>query len=193
MNELKRHYLALSFIAMLLCLKFVFVPIIDWQEEKLAKLALLDRKTHKIEQLLLNKASLDIQHQELQSYLVEFDKQFYPTYPVDTFKLQQQKLIESKVNQFDLIITNIGWKNQTDLLDAPLIEFPIEYAVDGTIEDVIRYILSTSEKEPFIELSGLVLTFRRPSMGTTGMVTARIKQVYFMKKFPIELVQSEDL
>lgn len=180
MNELNKHPIAIGLIAILLCFKIIFIPIIDWQDQKLAKLALLDKKIDKINYLLSNEDVIEQQSQEIEIRLNDVSERFFPAQNGDKFKLEQQKLIESHLKQYELSITNIGWKNRSDVSGVPLKAFRIEYGVSGKTVKVIDYLLSITNQEPMVELTGLTFKFRKQSIGKLGSVSARIRQEYYL-------------
>ena len=181
MNELKKHALALSVIAILIYFKFIIVPMVDWQDEKLLKLALLERKITKVEQLLINKNSVQELQNSLGEYLTTLNHSFYPAQPIEAFKLQQQKRIEEELTNFGLNINSIGWKNNQTLNEAPLIQFRVDIAFGGKSEQVIEFLLSLSNHVLISEIVGLNLSFQRQRIGQLGSLRARITVVYYMQ------------
>jgi len=108
MHELKKHALALSLIATLIIIKFIFIPIADWQDDKQGQLALLERKVAKIDDLMLSKEKIVSWGAVLEQQITNLSNDFYIKQDGGKFKRKQQKLIEAEIKVFDLKMNNIG-------------------------------------------------------------------------------------
>lgn len=192
MNELKKHALPLGLIAVLMFFKIVIIPIVDWQDEQLMKLGLLEKKANKIQQLLLNNNETVIRSSDLQQRLSELSLKFYNNQETEVFKLQQQKLIESELKKYHIAVKNIGWNKYSEVENTPLFEYQIEYNVIGKTENVINYLLSLSSSKRHIDIKSLRLSFLKSSKGKLGEVTARIKQNYYMVKNSLLVTQQDN-
>ena len=181
MNDIKKHALALFVIAILLYFKFIMVPILEWQDTNLLKLALLERKINKVEQLLTNKVSIEKSQNDLSEHLKKLNHNFFQPQPVEEFKLQQQKLIEQELTSLGLNINSIGWKNNQNLDNAPLTQFQVDIGFSGKSEQVIEYLLSVSSHVPISEVMVMNLSFQRQQIGQLGSLRARIRLAYYMQ------------
>jgi len=181
MNDIKKHALALFIIAILLYFKFILVPVLEWQDTKLLKLALLERKINRVEQLLTNQMSIEELDNDLNKHLNRLNHNFFQPQPIEEFKLQQQKLIEEELASLGLNVNSIGWKNNQNLDNASLTQFQVDIGFSGKSEQVIEYLLSVSSHVPISEVMVMNLSFQRQQMGQLGSLRARIRLAYYMQ------------
>ncbi|WDE00524.1 hypothetical protein [Thalassomonas actiniarum] len=191
MNDLKKHALALSFIAVLVCIKFVYIPIIDWQDEQLGTLALLERKINKVDHLLTEEEQLTVDHEMSTRQVLALSQGFYHNQDPEPFKRQQQKNIEAELLAHKLKIKNIGWQITMENADVNLNQFSINYTFDGKSEDVINYLLAISANEKFSELTEFNLSFVKQKAGKLGRVSARLRRVFFMDLNQEQMTKAE--
>ncbi len=180
MNELKKHALALSLIAILIIIKFLFIPIIDWQNEKQSRLALLERKIAKIDVLMQGKEEISNWKNVLEQQLVNLSNDFYAKQDGEKFKRQQQKLIEAEVKAFNLKMNNIGWKTTIDNPVAPLTQYSVSYSFTGQGTEVINYLLSINAADKYSEIAEFNATFARKYPGQIGRLTIRLRRTFYM-------------
>jgi len=175
MNELKKHTLSIAIIAILVFFKFVFMPIIDWQNEQLSTISMNERKIIKIERLIADEFEIIENKKLVESKLTQFKKFTFSHQPADVFQREQQKIIEAEFESSALNIRSIGWKAQLIIADTPITQFQIEYAFSGEAEKVIDYLLRLESKQPWLDLLNLQLSFRKQKAGGLGNLNARIR------------------
>ena len=185
MNDLKRYSLALGVIAILALFKFVFVPILAWQDQKLARLALLEKKLAKIERLRTNKEQLVRQQEEIFNHLSALAPVFNPSQAPESLQLKQQKIIESELARYDLKLVSIGWKTPLDLEVTPLIRNQVEYGFSGATEKTVEYLMALNGRNPAVDLNTLDFSFRNQRKGKLGSVTVRIRASYYIANYEI--------
>lgn len=181
MDELKKHSVAISLIALLLSIKFVFVPMIDWQNEQATQLRLLDKKLNKIGQLILQQDQLKNREVELDRTLSTLTSPFYAPKDADVFKRDIQKQIEDELESFELKLNNIGWQTTLSNDNVLLNAFSIEYSFAGEGSNVLNYVLNIAQSDKYSKFSEYSMSFSRQKPGKLGRITIRLKRVFYMK------------
>jgi hypothetical protein len=182
MNDLKKHALALSFIAILFSLKFILIPIIDWQNEQINSVLILERKIAKIENLLLSDDLFNEQHTNLSNALSNIEHGVFSYQEESTFQLQQQKIVESDLLKNALKISSIGWGNVVELDGLPLLQYPLEYRITGKTNKIIEYLIQLKTQDKLPDIKALNLSFRNQNQGELGSISARVRVTYYMFK-----------
>jgi len=179
-NDLKKHAVALTIIGFLVLIKFIFIPIFDWQNQQLAEMSLEQRKLEKVKLLMQSREVLSIQYSRLDKRLHKLNKRFYSQQNAEKFKRQQQKTIEAELKAQQLKIKNIGWQTTIENIDAPLTQYSVNYSFSGKGEDVVNYILSINANEKYSQLAVLHISFAKQRKGRLGRLSARLRRVFYM-------------
>jgi len=182
MNDLKKHSLALSLIALLLFLKFVLIPLIQWQDNQITTVAMLERKIEKVENLLLSDNVLNEQYLALSNALSNLEQEIFSYQEESTFQLTQQKMVENNLLKSELKVSSIGWQNTVELAKLPLLQFSLEYRVSGKTNNVVEYLTQLKAQDRTPDIKALNFSFRNQSQGKLGSVSARIRVNYYMFK-----------
>lgn len=190
MNDLKKHAVALGAIALLVIIKFVFIPILDWQDNALTDIALQQRKVAKINLLVQSKDVLTDQETELIEHLQRLNKRFYSQQNGNSFKRKIQKTIEDDLKLRKLKIKNIGWQTTTDNPIAPLTQYSINYSFSGKGVDMVNYILAINASDKYSQVAVLNISFSEQRQGRLGYLSARLQRVFYMSQLPKSLTDS---
>lgn len=180
MRELKKHSIALGLITLLLVLKFIFVPLIQWQDIQINTVAMLERKIEKVESLLLADNLLNEQHFVLSSALSNLEREIFFYQDESAFQLKQQKIVESNLSKSALKVSSIGWQTTVVLRKLPLLQFSLEYRVSGKTNKMVEYLIQLKGQDITPDVQALNFSFRNQNKGTLGSISARIRVTYYM-------------
>ncbi|ATC93395.1 hypothetical protein [Pseudoalteromonas tunicata] len=180
MSELKKHAPLLAIALFLVILKFFFVPVFEWQERELSEQKLTLRKIEKSNSLLENKEQLIELKGKLQAELSEISTFFYPYMEESRFKLEQQKIIEAQLNQYQLTSKRLGWLVNYEETNPAIIKLDLEYSFEGEGSQVFSYLLQLSADPKVHVISKLNLGFRGQRPGNLGIVTVFMAKSYYM-------------
>lgn len=178
--------MALILIAVLLSIKFIFVPLVEWQDKQIVQLRLLDKKVGKIEQLIYQQEKLELAHREAEQSLVVLSSSFYTAQNPDAFKRKIQKQVEEELEKFELKISNIGWQTTVKNQGAPIDEFGLEYSFSGKGEQVFQYMLYLAQDTKYSDFSEFSMSFSRQKPGKLGRITIRLIRTFYMKATELE-------
>jgi len=181
MAELKQHALLLMFIALLLVVKFIIIPVFDWQNDVLAKITLLEKKQHKIDKVLLHKDDNTQLNNQLTSVLKQVDGMFFPFQTEANFKLNQQKMLESLLTKHNLTTQNIGWKTSSSFAELDLVRYPIDIRFTGKTTDVIEFIAALEANKQRVEIKTFNLSFKGQREKSLGRINGNITLYLFLE------------
>lgn len=182
MNDIKKHALALSLITLLLFLKFILIPLIQWQDNQINTVAMLERKIEKVDNLLLSDNVLNEQYLALSNALSNLEHEIFLYQEESTFQLKQQKIVESNLLKNILKVSSIGWQNTVELTQLPLLQFSLEYRISGKTNNVVEYLTQLKAQDKTPDIQALNFSFRNQNQGKLGSVSARIRVTYYMFK-----------
>lgn len=151
MNISSKQKILLAFLAVLILLKFVIVPIMEWQEEKAQSIARLDEQLSKGNSLLTNQDQLEAaliafkeQNANLKKQLVSVDSS------TTAFQLRMQKMIDEWINEYELSVRNSNWLSPYPQPHA--IEHRLELSLNGNVKDFIRLMIRVEQHQPKISI-----------------------------------------
>lgn len=133
MDNLKEKAPLLLVLIALVTVKFVIVPIFEWQDEKLVEIQTKERQLSKTisvidREPLVNDALALVK----KSTLKQLD--FYYSEPsMDAFKLVAQQNIESIFLTQDLKVTNFNWANE---IEGDISEVRAKVSFEGRTKDL---------------------------------------------------------
>lgn len=140
MNELKKHSLMLGLMCSLILIKFVIVPVYEWQDDKLAKIQLLAKKKEKIAGALTQETTFSEAAALLAKQVKKANNVFFPYQKEASFKVSQQKLIESLVKKYSITASNVGWQVTTPIPEYNLVSYQLRVQFVGKTLNVIDFI-----------------------------------------------------
>jgi len=191
MAELKQHAWLLSLVALLLIVKFIIVPIFDWQDMKLAKIILLEKKQAKIDNVLTKKSNNV--NADLDLTLAQANKIFFSFQPSAAFKLEQQKMLESMLEKHKVKPINIGWKTSTFFEQLQITRYPLNVQFTGKTIDIIKFLTAIEAKENRIEIESLNLSIKGQRTNTLGRVNGSITLNFFMNSAQEQKQQNKQI
>jgi len=175
MDELKKNAWLLSLIVILVVIKFAIVPIFEWQDSQLSEVKLLTKRLNKIEQVLANENENSALNQKLQLTLGKGEKALFIYNTESTFKLAQQKFIQSLLNKHNLKLQNIGFQAQTFIPEFKAMQFSVQVRFTGKTEEAIALVNTIEQNEERIAIDKFNLSFKglgNKSLGrANGMLT----------------------
>lgn len=180
MSELQKYKYPLLIIAVLCMFKFIVVPTITWQEGLIADNKLLQRKVNKVNLLLSDETDLTAKLKAAQAQLNQVTEYFYNFKTEQAFRLEQQKIIEQQLTQYELKSSTVGWQNVVTIPNTPLIRFQLQYSFSGQSEQVIAYLLSQQQQKQWQEIETLNINVRRQKAGRLGQMTVSTRISFYM-------------
>ncbi|MEW6989435.1 hypothetical protein AADZ91_01990 [Colwelliaceae bacterium 6441] len=142
MVELKKHAFLLIILTILIVVKFVFVPVFQWQDDKILNIKMLNKKHEKIENILLNQEEGNESYHALKDNVAQGESVFFAFQKESDFKLSQQKLVETLLQKHNVRALNIGWQVTSALPEYNAINYQLRVQFNGEHLDVFNFIFS---------------------------------------------------
>ena len=180
MNELKKYQFELSIILVLAILKFLVVPVLQWQDQTVEQTQLLQTRLSKAKSLLASKEQLESRSSQITERLEQLKAHIYEPESAQQLKLSIQKQVERMLQNYDLDVSSLGWQNVIDLEQAPLTKVQLEYTFTGSGQDVIAYLLKLSSQPKWADYESLNVNVRRQKPGRLGRMTVRSRVAFYM-------------
>jgi len=99
----------LILLTFLLVIKFVIIPILDWQQEQITKIQVMSKRLTKVEQVLERLPTIKVALKSVQEENSLLQEKYYNNTSINTFKLQLQQQIERLFEQHNLTVKNFNW------------------------------------------------------------------------------------
>lgn len=180
MEELKNNSLAISLMIILTIIKFIVVPVMDWQNIKISEINLQARKLEKAENLLVHGEELLKTRQNLKLRVLTLKENFYEKQNQNVLQRKIQQTVEQELKALDLKVNTIGWQSKSIVDNTDLTQLRLEYRVEGKTVNVLKYLLNVNMKKNAPDVSILNLLFKTRAKGELGSVSAHIGLSFYM-------------
>ncbi|NTS76912.1 hypothetical protein HR060_08515 [Catenovulum sp. SM1970] len=182
MAELKKYEGLLYVLLALLFLKFVYVPVIEWQDRLIAKNYLEQKKIIKsqfaIDNQALIVASLDKMQQKrevLTELLFDFKKD-------NVFQLEQQQWLEQVFEKHEVEISNLGWQASESIQRWNVIQHQVDIRFKGKVIDVKKIHLLINSQSKWVDLSEFNFRFSKKRKSNLGQITGRMTLYFYTQE-----------
>lgn len=155
-------------LAGLLFAQFVVVPVMTWQDEKVAQLALVQKRLGKALHLLNNEQSLDEQQQFLQAARTQYQGLFFAQAEETSFQLKNQKMIEALAEKYQLTVNSIGWKKVSNITDSQLSTYELQMRFTSKTKDIIPFQIAIEQLPQLVKVEGMNINIKRHLKNTMG-------------------------
>ena len=158
MNELKKHRFLLALITLLLVIKFIIVPLMEWQDSMVIDLKAKEKKLAKIEKVLSEQSVVTADREKLELMLDNTEKLFFATQAESVFKLNQQQAFEKLLTKHQITTVNFSWEAKTELTPLKLIRYQIKTRLDGQFENLVSLYVDLENSKPWLQINDFNLS-----------------------------------
>ncbi len=181
MKELKEKAGLLSIMAALFVVKFVLVPVLEWQNDTLANISALEKRLYKINKVLADEKESAGNNTLLNAELQKIDQIFIPYQSEANLKLTQQKKIEDLIKEYNINLSNIGWQTITDIPELSIKRYSLQVVFAGKAESAVNFINRIESQPYFIGLSEITLTLRGQTKERLGQLRGKLVLEFFVE------------
>ncbi len=130
-------------IVLLLCMKFLLYPVLEWQDAQIINLQLLKNKYLKTTELNKQKDTIEKYYQDISMKLQGVKGVVFEPMKETELQLQQQKWLEGLLAKNFISYRNIGWEKPT-LVDGnnDIIKHSVNLSLKGDINDIVSLYIS---------------------------------------------------
>jgi hypothetical protein len=180
LDDLKKYQNSLYFIFALLVVKFIFVPLMAWQDNEFEKINLKKRQHVKVSQLIDQEEAFREEQVQLEKQVNTVKGLFFAFENVSSFQLNYQQKIEADIAAAGIDINSVGWKAQFPLEASPLNAFQLELNLTGKADKMFAYLLALKNQPKLVDFEQLKFSFRNQSAGKLGNVIVRLRISLYM-------------
>jgi len=179
MQTLRNHPWLTGLLLLLLAVKFVFVPIVDWQNEQLLNIKLQTKRISRAELALANVDNNAQLLSQLQSQSQVLHKLFYPFSEEANFKLQQQQWLEGLIAKHQFKINNVGWVFSAKVLGQPLIKHQLSVSFEGSTFALPSLQAEIEESPQWVDISSFTFNLRGQRNFNLGSLSGNLDLVFY--------------
>jgi hypothetical protein len=128
----------LLLLAVLAVLRFVLVPVLDYQAETKVQLELVTQQLDKAEQLMHSKEQLQQAKVASEEQLGRLSQVFLKDDNAAQFRLNQQQFIQQQVQQFQTEVSFFDWLGQTQLSRGQIEVHQARVTLEGNFTDLMQ-------------------------------------------------------
>lgn len=179
-----KHQLALGALVILIALKFLIVPLFDWQNSQLAQLANLQKRAVKSQNVIVNQSQINQAQQTINAQLKAVNSLFVDYQRESEFKLAMQQQIEQTIANNQLQINTSSWLPSITVASNQLIRHQLRLNLKGKMRDFINFITLLESKTPKAELKSLNINLKGQNNESLGRVEGTIELAFYMHQAP---------
>ncbi|MDT0602811.1 GspMb/PilO family protein [Thalassotalea castellviae] len=181
MTELKQHTGLLILLALLFALKFIVVPIFDWQDNQLLNIVNQEKKLAKVSHVLAKEGLFDDKNKVLAEKLQSAERLVFAYQPEAEFKLNRQQQIEQLLDKHNISSLNIGWQTATPLSEFNMIKYQLQVSFNGSFINIVKMFTELESSEPWLQIDDFNISTRSNQLGIPGSSkNARLKINVYM-------------
>jgi len=174
MNEIKKHAVLLIILSILLIAKFIYIPIINWQNALHSEIQQQEKKLVKIDKVLRQKGKINQANFQLEKLLTIKTSVFFPSEEETKFQLKQQKMLESLFKKSKLKLTKFAWRRTQALASLSASHYKLQVNFSGKMSQLVQLMSAIESFTPYIEVSDFTFNIKRQKGPLLGMVTGNL-------------------
>lgn len=172
--------LMVSSASLLFAIKFVVLPILEWQNERLVSINLESKRLAKLslasENIPQASASLT-QYQTANAKLADL---FFNQEP--SFQLKRQQQLEKTLERFSLSAQRFGWSEAISLEKQNVIKYRADMQLKGRFVDFLRWHIEIGTLAPVIQVERFSLRRNRVAKGKLGLITVDVNLAFYARE-----------
>jgi hypothetical protein len=187
-----KHQLALGALAILILLKFVAVPLFDWQNEQLNNLISLQKRASKSHSVIVNQAQITASQQKITAQLTAINKLFVAYKNEAEFKLVMQQQLEQTIAKNQLQINNSSWLPSIAVANGQLMRHQLRLSIKGNMLDFKNLITLLESATPKTALKTVNINIKGQNSERLGQVEGTIELAFYMRAQQLPASQAQE-
>lgn len=177
-----KHQLAFGAIAILLLLKFLLVPLFDWQNQQLSNITNLQKRVSKSQNVITNQSQISQSQQRITAQLKAINSLFIDYKNDAEFKLAMQQQIEQRLASNQLQINNSSWLPTIAVANDQLMRHQLRLNIKGTLLNVKNFITVLESAPPQVALKTFNINIKGQSSEQLGYTNGTIDLAFYMQQ-----------
>lgn len=169
-----RTKILLGFLVFLIAAKFVLEPLINWQNDEVARLSIEEKRLEKMSFAATNLPELEQSYEQLLNASHEQENGFFSLGEEQSFTLQRQQELEKSLQEMGLSSQSFGWSQPIDIEGSEISTYRAEIKLNGTLSDFIKWHVELEKSTPLIQIDSINLRMdrRRGNPDKMGNISA---------------------
>lgn len=169
-NEFKHHPIKVGLLLSLLLIKFIVLPVFDWQNEQILILHQSQIKLSKTQAILAKESQMKNLIEQISKNIEPIERAFFNAPNELAFKLNLQQQIESTLSRFNLEQKNFSWLNKTHNADLSLTAQAFEVRLTGDSYQLVHLISELEAQDKLFQLLQFNVDFKAQTAVELGRV-----------------------
>jgi len=182
METFKQHPRLLTLLAVLVVLRFILVPVLEWQESKIATISQLEKRLFKAERAIKTRAVNEQGVSSLLPYQQQVRALFYPAEAENTFKLARQQWLENLLAKHKVQAVNLGWQGSGQVAGLPLLKHKLELQFTAAMVDFPAFHLALQASPKLLEIDSLTLTLKGQRKNKLGRASGKMTMLFYQQQ-----------
>lgn len=180
LTDLKKYALLLSILLLLVALKFLIIPIVEWQNSAFTNIVLLEKKQNKIQTVISNVEATQFKISELAKVVDTYQGMFFVYEQESSFKIQQQKYIEKLLSTHELRASNLGWQSLINNQEQGLKIFPLNINISGNSLNLIKFMTAIESNSHRIAIDDFNISLSKQKEFDLGIMNGKLVLLFIM-------------
>ena len=182
MESLKKHRLALGFIALLILIKWLIVPLYDWQQSTLQSNNTLAQRLAKSAYALKNQQQTAATLVAQTTLLEQAENALFNYQAANSFQLAQQKVIESIFATYQMQISHLDWQIPVPLTSLPLTEYELKLRFTGKASALAKLLSTLNSQDQWFTFDNFQFRFDKRRDKRLGEFDGRMSIKMYMRE-----------
>lgn len=161
MNQTKKNLL-LAVLAILLAVKFVIQPWLEYLEEQKQELQTLTKKLNRSESLLLVQAEVEANEQRLQQVSDQLLQGVASASDAAAYRIQFQQQLQTMMESHNVQLVLFEWLSDAELHSFSVSRGRLSLRLKGNLADVAKAHLAIEVQLPYVHIRDLKANWQGP-------------------------------
>jgi len=166
----------LIILAIILVLKFALLPIIEWQNQSINTLQIVNKKLNKSLSFINELPKLEEQKQRLINSLAQLKSEVDTYQDVSRYQLEKQREVEKIFAMHNIVIKSFNWQDIIKLNNGTQLKLMVKYS--GKLKDFLSLHMDISKFNRSTTVSNLGLNIRGQDDKSLGVISGSIVLVF---------------
>jgi len=180
-QQLNQHSKALLLITVLILMKFIVLPIIQWQETTLTTNTLLEKRLSKSAYAINNKIQMQQVLKQSTVKLSELEQLIYEYQLTNRFRLSQQKQLETLFEEYKIEITNLVWQAPVALTNWQISQHEVKLRIKGSLTNLQKLQAVLESKPQWLANNSFSYRLEKRRKNNLGNFSGRTSLTLYMK------------
>ena len=182
-QQFKKYKLLLLITLLLIVIKFIIVPIFNWQSVQISKAESQQLRLIKANSIIAQKESFTLAADSASESLRQYEDALFDSEEINGFKIDKQKEISRYLKENNLTLLNIGWQPELQFLNAQLHREQVRLNIGGETHNVAQFIYFIENHSKLVSVEQLSFNIRGLTPDESGTAEASLLISFYFNEF----------